>query len=154
MEAYCYYQTKTNVICSSSLSKPKTKYSSIPLQPIHTQQLCIPLSNPRRQNRRALIAVDCGRGGSDPVVELERELEEEMRVSGEEWFGIEGRWREKCEGRERVGIVELLECLEREAIMGEDEGREPNDYNRRAQIFDKSSRVFQALKERNTPHET
>ena len=98
--------------------------------------------------------MDCGRGGSDPVVELERELEEEMRVSGEEWFGIEGRWREKCEGRERVGIVELLECLEREAIMGEDEGREPNDYNRRAQIFDKSSRVFQALKERNTPQET
>lgn len=45
-------------------------------------------------------------------------------------------------------MVELLECLEREAIMGEDEGREPTDYNRRAQIFDKSARVFQALKER------
>lgn len=45
-------------------------------------------------------------------------------------------------------MVELLECLEREAIMGEDQGREPTDYNRRAQIFDRSSRVFQALKER------
>lgn len=33
--------------------------------------------------------------------------------------------------------------------MGEDEGRDPTDYNRRAQIFDKSSRVFQALRERD-----
>ena len=44
-------------------------------------------------------------------------------------------------------LIELLECLEREAIMGNDEGREAIDYNRRAQIFDKSSKVFQALKE-------
>jgi hypothetical protein len=37
--------------------------------------------------------------------------------------------------------------LEKEAIMGDDVGKEPNDYNRRAKIFDKSSRVFQALKD-------
>lgn len=60
-----------------------------------------------------------------------------------------GKLRERC--KERRGMVELLECLEREAIMGDDEGRDPIDYNRRAQIFDKSSRVFQALKERSTP---
>lgn len=70
--------------------------------------------------------------------EVENELEAEMRL--EEWM------RDKCGGG-RGGAVELLECLEREAIMGEDEGKEPTDYNRRAQIFYKSSTVFQALKQ-------
>ena len=57
------------------------------------------------------------------------------------------KFKHKCgEGK---GVVEMLECLEREAIMGEDVGKEPMDYNRRAQIFDRSSRVFQALKELN-----
>lgn len=80
------------------------------------------------------------------MTELERELLEEMKGidSGED--GIGGKWREKCGGE---GIVEIMECLEREAIMGEDEGREPTDYNRRAIIFDKSSRVFQAVKEKD-----
>lgn len=55
-----------------------------------------------------------------------------------------GRWVEKCGCQ---GMVELLECLEKEAIMGEDEGREPRDYSRRARIFDRSSRVFRALQE-------
>lgn len=64
---------------------------------------------------------------------------------GAEWMGV-GKLKDKC-GEGRGGAVELLECLEREAIMGEDEGKDPNDYNRRAQIFYKSSRVFQALKE-------
>ncbi|KAJ0102700.1 hypothetical protein Patl1_06781 [Pistacia atlantica] len=67
-----------------------------------------------------------------------------MKVEEEEWLKI-GRLRDKC--KERKGMVELLECLETEAIMGDDEGKEPTDYNRRAQIFDKSSRVFQALKD-------
>ncbi|KAF1893747.1 hypothetical protein Lal_00002269 [Lupinus albus] len=58
------------------------------------------------------------------------------------------RFKEKCV--EEKGVVEMLECLEREAIMGEDVGKEPKDYNRRAQIFDKSSEVFQALKEHNS----
>ncbi|KAL9673584.1 hypothetical protein QQ045_029845 [Rhodiola kirilowii] len=62
----------------------------------------------------------------------------------EEWREML-KWGDKC-GGSSSGVVELLECLEREAIMGEDEGREPVDYNRRAQIFDKSARVFQALK--------
>ncbi|ONK62674.1 uncharacterized protein A4U43_C07F6790 [Asparagus officinalis] len=46
-------------------------------------------------------------------------------------------------------LVEELESLEEEAIAGKDEGREPLDYDRRAHIFDESSRVFQELKERN-----
>lgn len=91
------------------------------------------------------MAVGCANLGSAPAAKAERELE--GAVSAEEaadWMKA-ARLSEKCgEGR---GMVEILECLEREAIMGEDQGREPSDYNRRAQIFDRSSRVFQALKE-------
>lgn len=82
------------------------------------------------------LAVKC----SGPLAEIEREVEAEMNPEKEEWI------KHKC--GERKGVVELLECLEHEAIMGDDQGREPNDYNRRAQIFDKSSRVFQVLKEK------
>lgn len=78
---------------------------------------------------------------------MEREIEDEAA----EWMKA-GRLSEKC--GERRGMVEILECLEREAIMGDDQGREPNDYNRRAQIFDRSARVFQALKERSSPTTT
>ncbi|CAI8585773.1 unnamed protein product [Vicia faba] len=87
------------------------------------------------------------KGKSGIVRELERELEGE--IDEEKGKGKSGvtRFREKC--GEKKGVVELLECLEKEAIMGDDVGREANDYNRRAQIFDKSSRVFQALKEVN-----
>lgn len=85
------------------------------------------------------------------VTELERELEAEMNSEEDKdkaaTIGM-ARFRHKCgEGK---GVVELLECLEKEAIMGEDVGKEPTDYNRRAQIFDRSSRVFQALKEQNS----
>lgn len=76
---------------------------------------------------------------------LEREPEAEIKTQeDDEEKGI-GRFRHKC--GEREGVVELLECLEKEAIMGEDVGKEPTDYNRRAHIFDTSSKVFQALKE-------
>lgn len=66
----------------------------------------------------------------------------------EELIGMK-KWSKKC--RETGGgIVEVMECLEREAIMGEDEGREAIDYNRRALIFDKSNTVFKALKQQTT----
>ncbi|TXG49956.1 hypothetical protein EZV62_025831 [Acer yangbiense] len=71
----------------------------------------------------------------------------ESEAEEEEWIKI-GNLREKCKDQ-RKETVELLECLEREAIMGDDEGKEPIDYNRRAHIFDKSSKVFQALKDSN-----
>ncbi|MBA0723748.1 hypothetical protein Golax_004304, partial [Gossypium laxum] len=70
-------------------------------------------------------------------------LAEKKQEEKEEWMRDE-RVSERCKGRK--GMVELLECLETEAIMGEDQGRDPMDYNRRAQIFDTSSKVFQALK--------
>ncbi|KAI4372876.1 hypothetical protein MLD38_011060 [Melastoma candidum] len=64
----------------------------------------------------------------------------------EDWKEMMGKWtREKC--REEVGMVDLLECLEKEAIMGEDIEKHPADYDRRARIFDKSSKVFQALRD-------
>lgn len=72
--------------------------------------------------------------------ELDKKLEEEL--SGMKILS------ENC--KEIGGIVELVECLEREAIMGDDKGREASDYHRRAHIFDQSSRVFQALKERRS----
>ncbi|KAK7282447.1 hypothetical protein RIF29_11224 [Crotalaria pallida] len=81
------------------------------------------------------------------VEKMEKELEAEMNAQEDEEKASTGmgRFRDKCgEGK---GVVEMLECLEREAIMGEDVGKEPMDYNRRAQIFDRSSKVFQALKE-------
>ncbi|XP_022146811.1 uncharacterized protein LOC111015926 [Momordica charantia] len=75
------------------------------------------------------------------------ELEREVAAEGEEWLKL-GRLKEKCGGGK--GVVELLECLEMEAIMGEDEGRDPIDYDRRAKIFSTSSKVFQALKQQNS----
>ncbi|CAL5364017.1 unnamed protein product [Camellia sinensis] len=153
MEASSYYHpTKTLHFCSS-LSTPKPKYSSIPSQPIHPQNLCLSLYNSRspwRPNWRSLTAIGCSKGG--PATELEEESIKAIIMNDigeeDELVEIGGRWRDKCkEGG--GGIVELMECLEGEAIMGEDVGRDPTDYNRRAHIFDKSSRVFQALKESN-----
>lgn len=104
-----------------------------------------------KNDRGIGVAVECAKLGPATVAEFERELEEEMNPGGgAEWIRL-GRLRDKCGGRK--GVVELLECLEREAIMGDDEGKDPNDYNRRAQIFDRSSRVFQALKERTAAEE-
>ena len=50
---------------------------------------------------------------------------------------------------EEPGLApEELEVLEEAAIAGEDEGRRPTDYDRRAHIFEESSRVFRELKHR------
>ncbi|KAK7353509.1 hypothetical protein VNO80_18958 [Phaseolus coccineus] len=87
-----------------------------------------------------------GCGSWSLVRELEQELEAEMRTEEGGESGM-GRYRHKC--REGKGVVDMLECLEKEAIMGEDEGKDPMDYNRRAHIFDACSRIFQALKELN-----
>ncbi|XP_040378758.1 uncharacterized protein LOC121054001 [Oryza brachyantha] len=68
----------------------------------------------------------CG-GGTEPV---------ETRKDGE---GL---------GKEEEAAEEL-EVLEAEAMGGGDEGRRPTDYDRRAHIFEESSRVFSALKHRH-----
>ncbi|KAJ6877644.1 hypothetical protein NC651_030416 [Populus alba x Populus x berolinensis] len=126
--------TKTQPFYSSS-PLPQTKRRQIFYDPLTSlrfklrekpnQGLCL------AQRLNHVVAARCGNRG--PVTELERDMEAEMNREGED------DW-----------IVELLECLEREAIMGDDEGRDPTDYNRRAQIFNKSSQVFTALKERTT----
>uniref|UniRef100_A0A0E0KDD5 Uncharacterized protein n=1 Tax=Oryza punctata TaxID=4537 RepID=A0A0E0KDD5_ORYPU len=72
----------------------------------------------------------CG-GGTEPV---------EVRKEGEGGPGKE---------EEEAAAAEELEVLEEEAIGGGDEGRRPTDYDRRAHIFEESSRVFSALKHRH-----
>ncbi|ERN04197.1 hypothetical protein AMTR_s00077p00115650 [Amborella trichopoda] len=92
---------------------------------------------------------------------LEREsdgrLEREMGAGGvpqhKREVGVESVL-EREEGEEsEMGVerenVEILESLEEEAIMGEDKGRTPSDYNRRAHLFDRSSNAFRALKQRH-----
>ncbi|XP_030459607.1 uncharacterized protein LOC115679971 [Syzygium oleosum] len=111
---------------------------------VHARNLAVPSSGSfLKHNKKRWDGVDLGLAarcaslspGPGSVAELMEETEwDEMR-----------NWSEKCRVQ---GVVALLECLEREAILGEDEGKEPTDYSRRARIFDKSSEAFQALKER------
>ena len=96
---------------------------------------------PPKSTKKTRAGIRCGKNTS-LMVELERELAE-IKNEGREWREM----KNCCENGSSSTSLELLECLEREAIMGDDEGREPTDYNRRAQIFDKSSKVFQALKQ-------
>jgi len=93
------------------------------------------------QERKGSGRFVVGCGSWSLVRELEKELEAEMSRVGM------GRYRHKC--KEGKGVVDMLKCLEKEALMGEDAGKHPMDYNRRAHIFDASSRIFQALKELN-----
>ncbi|EAZ26824.1 uncharacterized protein [Oryza sativa Japonica Group] len=75
----------------------------------------------------------CG-GGTEPV-EARKERE-----------GGPGKGEEE---EEEAAAAEELEVLEEEAMGGGDEGRRPTDYDRRAHIFEESSRVFSALKHRH-----
>ncbi|KAK7275886.1 hypothetical protein RIF29_17012 [Crotalaria pallida] len=153
-----------NMKCSSYVADHTLKFSSsLPLIPCksyvpsNVKDLSFKASFTRpkhascyvkQQKHNKGFVVGCA--SWDLVAELERELEAEMKnpQEGEEKGGIGiARFRHKC--GERKGVVALLECLEREAIMGEDVGKEAKDYNRRARLFDTSSRVFQALKEHN-----
>uniref|UniRef100_A0A1D1YDB5 Protein bicaudal C 1-A n=1 Tax=Anthurium amnicola TaxID=1678845 RepID=A0A1D1YDB5_9ARAE len=62
---------------------------------------------------------------------------------------------EEPEGEEEgvsEDLADELECLEEAAIAGTGEGREPGDYDRRAHLFDQSSRVFRALRDEREAH--
>ncbi|KAL5128897.1 hypothetical protein HKD37_14G041051 [Glycine soja] len=122
---------------SNDLESPVTM-----LERCHVYTLITVLMRGQRQkkkNNNGFVVVGCAKW----------DLEADMKPQEDEEKGRSGMatFRHKC--GERKGVVELLECLEREAIMGEDVGKEPSDYNRRAQIFDRSSQVFQALKQLN-----
>ncbi|RLN42119.1 uncharacterized protein C2845_PM01G14180 [Panicum miliaceum] len=81
---------------------------------------------PRPRLRPRARATPCGGGAAEPV---------EARVD--------------ADPAEEAGLApEELEVLEEAAIAGEDEGRRPTDYDRRAHIFEESSRVFRELKHR------
>lgn len=82
-------------------------------------------------------------------MESEAEKKRVSKWDGEEWWEVE--WEPESEEEEsRLG--EALEYwLEEEAMQGGGDGhggREASDYNRRAHIFDRSSRVFPAIKAR------
>ncbi|KAJ6360396.1 hypothetical protein OIU77_004416 [Salix suchowensis] len=125
-------KTKPHQSCADPFTSLRFKLREKP-----NQGLCLA----KRLNHVA--AAGCANRG--PV---ERDVEAEMNLEAEDDWIVEFRkLREKCEGRR--GVVEVLEWLEREAIMGDDEGTDPCDYSRRAQIFYKSSLVFSALKERS-----
>ncbi|KAG8380998.1 hypothetical protein BUALT_Bualt06G0075100 [Buddleja alternifolia] len=138
----------------------KTKPHFFPSSPkVHFPSVIISLPSQNKQIfkkdrilRSGVVSkLKCGKEGGSSVSssKLEKKLmeNEELSIEIEELIGMK-KLNENCKGI--GGIVEVLECLEREAIMGEDEGRDPNDYNRRAMIFDRSSRVFQALKQANS----
>ncbi|CAI9091901.1 OLC1v1027012C1 [Oldenlandia corymbosa var. corymbosa] len=107
-------------------------------------------SSPIRQKRKE--GVNCTKGASVSFPEEKQQQhfgdeddDETTTITEEEVMSL-GKLGDKC-NEVSGGIAELLECLESEAIMGDDQGKQPTDYNRRAQIFDKSSRVFQSLKQ-------
>lgn len=154
MEVSLYHNTNTRNMCSLlPLGLGKIKH--------HARFQCESCRGwwnvPERETQTGLrlrsevgkwgLAVRCAAVAQGPLAEIERELEAiEINPEKEEWMSAITTRSNKC--GERRGLEDLLECLESEAIMGEDQGREPTDYNRRAQIFDGSSRVFQALKEK------
>ncbi|KAF8402470.1 hypothetical protein HHK36_010555 [Tetracentron sinense] len=142
--------TMTMAASISSFSPHKPSISLRPIQ-THTHRILAGLSVGTPESSRKLKhrlslkqqRVDA-RGGVASEGSQGSELESEM--NSEEWMELVGQ-RENCKGRR--GLAEVLECLEEEAIMGEDNGRDATDYNRRARIFDKSSKVFQFVVVRN-----
>ncbi|KAF0913669.1 hypothetical protein E2562_023768 [Oryza meyeriana var. granulata] len=90
----------------------------------------------RRLVTATTLRARCG-GGTEPV---------EARKDGE-GPGKEGEG--EAAGGGVLAVAEELEVLEEAAMGGGDEGRRPTDYDRRAHMFEESSRVFSALKHRH-----
>ncbi|KAK3230366.1 hypothetical protein Dsin_002247 [Dipteronia sinensis] len=140
MEATYVYNTKAQ---NFSTIFPRNRIQNLLGTPL-------PSSLRFRQRSNGVAAIGCvdmGSSSSSPASSSSSSSSVMESEAEEEWIKI-GNLREKCKDQSKE-MVELLECLETEAIMGDDEGKEPIDYNRRAHIFDKSSKVFQALKDTN-----
>ena len=138
----CNLKTQNYIspVFTSSLSSTNSKHGLV--------VEWVPLSLPPKSTKKMNGRIKCGKNTS-LMVDLERQLQEIVN-QGREWREMKNcckKERSLSSSSSSAELIELLECLEREAIMGNDEGREAIDYNRRAQIFDKSSKVFQALKE-------
>lgn len=112
------------------------------LAPVKSIPQTKPSLNARKQKPFAAArCVASGSGYAAAVEPITPEEEEELTQR-----------RSICGGEANRGMWELLECLEKEAIMGDDDGRDPKDYNRRAKIFDKSSKIFKNIKEQRDDH--
>lgn len=108
----------------------------------------VPVRPPLRAVPRSLASAERLRMGRAATCTSTTALRAQCGAGAEP---VEARREDGPVPQERVGEadeVERLELLEDEAMAGEDEGRSPTDYGRRAHIFEESSRVFRALKER------
>ncbi|CAH8382163.1 unnamed protein product [Eruca vesicaria subsp. sativa] len=120
-------------IITTSLS-PRTHQILAPVKAISQTK---PSLNTMKERRFAAAkCVSSGSGYAAAVEPITPEEEEELTQR-----------KSICGGEANRGMWELLECLEKEAIMGDDDGRDPKDYSRRAKIFDKSSKIFKNIKE-------
>ncbi|KAF8115210.1 hypothetical protein N665_0029s0053 [Sinapis alba] len=125
-------QSCTNTITNLS---PRTLQIVAPFKAISQTKPSLNASKERRFAAARCVASGSGYAASavEPITpEEEEELTQRRRI---------------CGGEANRGMWKLLECLEKEAIMGDDDGRDPKDYNRRAKIFDKSSKIFKNIKE-------
>ncbi|KFK24942.1 hypothetical protein AALP_AA8G046000 [Arabis alpina] len=130
-------QTYTKIITNPS---PRTHKTLAPVKAIPQTKLSL-ISKERWVGATRCVASSSGYAAAMEPIKPEEEEELTQR-------------RGVCGGEENRGVWELLECLEKEAIMGDDDGRDPKDYNRRAKIFDKSSKIFKNIKEqRDESHE-
>lgn len=132
-------QTCTKIITKPS---PRTHQTLAPVNTIPGTKLSLKSKKERWVGASRCVASGSGYAAAmEPIITPEEE-EELTQIRG------------ICGGEANRGVWELLECLEKEAIMGGDDGRDPKDYNRRAKVFDKSSKIFKNIKEqRDQSHE-
>ncbi|KAL7611744.1 hypothetical protein Lser_V15G09116 [Lactuca serriola] len=128
-------------VCISSLHAPQPPQLQI------SNLFSQPGKHHRRLNLRQGFRRQKGRlesGGGDWKMRPASKRKEEM--SDDKWD------RAVEESKEDDDVNEEVELMEMEAIMGEDDGKEPMDYKRRAGIFYKSSQMFQAIKDKQHHH--
>ncbi|ESQ40437.1 hypothetical protein EUTSA_v10014989mg [Eutrema salsugineum] len=121
--------------CTKIMTNPSPRTHQT-LTPVSKIPVNLSLNAGKKRPVAAARCVASGSGYAAAMEPITPEEEEELTQR-----------RGICGGEANRGVGELLECLEKEAIMGEDDGKDPKDYNRRAKIFDKSSKIFKNNKE-------